>query len=94
LFIDAPNIIGIFTSIENVVYLILFTNFLFNGIFKVRSLNGYFIICFISFLIVSLSLAQISGNLGIAVRQKAQIMPLFFLVYSKFITIKNNKKQL
>jgi len=93
LFFDAPNIIGIFTSIEDVVYLILFTNFLFNGIFKLRNLNGYFIICFISFLIVSLSLAQISGNLGIAVRQKAQIMPLFFLVYSKFISLKCNIKK-
>jgi len=39
-----------------------------------------------------LSLAQISGNLGIAVRQKAQIMPLFFLVYSKFITLRSNRK--
>jgi len=92
LFIDAPSIIGIFTSIEDVVYLILFINILFIGILKIRSLNGFFVICFISFLIVSLSLAQISGNLGIAVRQKAQIMPLFFLVYSKFITLKNNKK--
>ena len=94
LFFDAPNIIGILTSIEDVLYLIIFINFLFSGIFKIRSLNGFFIICFISFLVVSISLAQISGNLGIAVRQKAQIMPLFFLVYSKFITIKNNKKQL
>jgi len=93
LFFDAPNIIGIFTSIEDVVCLILFTNFLFNGIFKIKSLNGYFIICFISFLIVSLSLAQISGNLGIAVRQKAQIMPLFFLVYSKFISLKTKHKK-
>jgi len=93
LFFDAPNIIGIFTSIEDVVYLILFTNFLFNGIFKLRNLNGYFIIFFISFLFVSLSLAQISGNLGIAVRQKAQIMPLFFLVYSKFISLKSNIKK-
>jgi hypothetical protein len=92
LFIDAPSIIGIFTSIEDVVYLFLFINILFIGILKIRSLNGFFVICFISFLIVSVSLAQISGNLGIAVRQKAQIMPLFFLVYSKFITLKNNKK--
>jgi len=83
LFIDAPSIIGIFTSIEDVVYLILFINILFIGILKIRSLNGFFVICFISFLIVSLSLAQISGNLGIAVRQKAQIMPLFFMIYVK-----------
>lgn len=93
LFFDAPNVIGLFTSIEDIIYLILFINFLYNGIFKIRSLNGYFMICFISFLVVSLSLAQISGNLGIAVRQKAQIMPLFFLVYSKFITLRSNIKK-
>ncbi len=93
LFFDAPSVIGLFTSIEDIIYIILFINFLYNGIFKIRSLNGYFMICFISFLVVSISLAQISGNLGIAVRQKAQIMPLFFLVYSKFITLRSNIKK-
>jgi hypothetical protein len=33
-------------------------------------------------LLASISLAQISGNLGIAIRQKSQIMPLFFLFYA------------
>jgi hypothetical protein len=40
-------------------------------------------------------LAQVSGNLGIAIRQKAQIMPLFFIVYVKtyvdYIKLGKNK---
>jgi hypothetical protein len=31
----------------------------------------------------SIALAQIAGNLGITMRQKAQIMPLFFILYCK-----------
>jgi hypothetical protein len=34
-------------------------------------------------MVSSFMLAQVSGNLGIAIRQKAQIMPLFFMVYAK-----------
>jgi hypothetical protein len=37
----------------------------------------------IFFLIMgAFALAQISGNLGIAMRQKAQLMPLFFIFYA------------
>jgi hypothetical protein len=33
-------------------------------------------------IMAAFTLAQISGNLGIAMRQKAQLMPLFFIFYA------------
>lgn len=41
-------------------------------------INGWFRICFFIFLFGSFILAQVTGNLGIAIRQKAQLMPFLF----------------
>ncbi len=81
LFVDAPGMLGLIVSFENVFYLIvairIFTpkgiRFLIQGNFLVKT-------AFFSFLTVSIALAQIAGNLGIAIRQKSQVMPLFLFV--------------
>jgi hypothetical protein len=91
LFYDAPNFMGLVTSIEDVVYLFLALQIILVGFSKIIRWNGFFIIGFFSFMIASLALAQVSGNLGIALRQKAQIMPLFFMVYAKVASLKYNK---
>jgi len=91
LFYDAPNFMGIITSVEDVIYLFLAVQLIFVGFPKIVRWNGFFIIAFFAFLIASLALAQVSGNLGIALRQKAQIMPLFFMVYCKVASLKFNK---
>jgi hypothetical protein len=91
LFFDAPNFMGIITSVEDVVYLFLAIQIILIGFPQIFKWNGFFIIGFFSFLIASLALAQVSGNLGIALRQKAQIMPLFFMVYCKVASLKYNK---
>jgi hypothetical protein len=79
LFIDAPGILGLIVSAENLIYLILTIQFisrlrriklLFSANFLVKS-------AFLSFMTVSLALAQVSGNLGLAMRQKSQVMILF-----------------
>jgi hypothetical protein len=44
-----------------------------------------------AFILGSFVLAQVSGNLGIALRQKAQLMPLFFILYAKCIEIKQQQ---
>jgi hypothetical protein len=62
LFFDAPGLLGIVVSIENVFYLLFF-----------------------SFLTVSIALAQVSGNLGIAIRQKSQVMMLLMFVIIMFL---------
>jgi len=91
LFFDAPNFMGVITSVEDVIYLFLAIQIIFIGFPQIIRWNGFFIIGFFSFLIASLALAQVSGNLGIALRQKAQIMPLFFMVYCKVASLKYNK---
>jgi hypothetical protein len=45
--------------------------------------NGWFKAGLFVFLMGTYALAQISGNLGLAMRQKAQIMPLYFLLFLK-----------
>lgn len=86
LFFDAPGFLGIVVSFENVFYLLFTLNlfkisglkFLLKGNFLVKS-------AFLSFITVSIALAQISGNLGLAIRQKSQVMILFLFVILMFL---------
>jgi hypothetical protein len=86
LFFDAPGILGLIVSIENVFYLLITLR-----IFSIRGLkfmiSGSFLIksAFLSFLAVSIALAQISSNLGLAIRQKSQVMILFLFVIISFL---------
>lgn len=92
LFVDAPNFVGIISSFEDVIYLIL-TLQMFIIIFNnFKSVNSFFIILIVAFFMSSLALCQITGNLGIAVRQKAQIYPLFIIFYSKLLSISKRSK--
>jgi hypothetical protein len=86
LFVDAPNLIGLFTSIEDLLCLILTFQMIKYLYVHIKKVNSFFVILIISFLVTALALAQITGNLGIAVRQKAQIFPLFFLFYAKVLS--------
>jgi hypothetical membrane protein len=91
LFFDAPNAMGVVTSVEDVVYIIMAIQIILIGFVQLLKWNGFFIIAFMSLLIASIALAQVSGNLGIALRQKAQIMPLFFIVYAKIASLRYYK---
>lgn len=93
LFVDAPGMLGFIVSFENVFLLyitILFfarggLGFLIRGDFLVKT-------AFLSFITVSIALAQISGNLGIAIRQKSQVMMLFLFVIIKLMDEKQMKE--
>ncbi len=86
LFFDAPGALGIIVSFENVFYLLLTIKlfslkgirFMITGNFMVKT-------AFVSFLTVAIALAQISGNLGLAIRQKSQVMMLFIFVILAFM---------
>jgi hypothetical protein len=87
LFIDASGILGIIVSFENVFYLFITLkmilrirgiNFLLRGNFLSKS-------ALLSFITISIALAQISGNLGLAMRQKSQVMILFLYVVISFL---------
>jgi hypothetical protein len=101
LFFDAPGVLGIIVSFENVFYLLISLKmlssasgwkYLFTGDNLTKS-------AFFSFLTVSIALAQISGNLGLAMRQKSQVMILFlfviisFLDEKKFFQLKNRERR-
>ncbi len=86
LFVDAPGALGLFVSIENLFYLLIS--------FRILNLKGFrFLVSgnflvktsFFSFITISIALAQISGNLGIAIRQKSQVMLLFLFVIVAFL---------
>jgi hypothetical protein len=44
-----------------------------------------------SFLFGSIALAQVMANMGIAMRQKAQLMPMFFILYCRVMSLKGKK---
>ena len=86
LFFDAPGILGWIVSFENLFYLIFSLNlFRPKGIAYIFSSDAIIKTCFLTFFGVSLALAQISGNLGLAMRQKSQVMILLMFVILRFL---------
>lgn len=83
LFFDAPGILGFITSVENLIYLLLFIKILkkdfIKFIFKSPFMVKMSIIVFIS---GSLALSFVMSNLGIIIRQKSMVWYfLFFVIY-------------
>ena len=86
LFFDAPGIFGFIVSFENVFYLLITLQFFMSPSGWRYLLGGTALTktAFLSFFTVSLALAQIAGNLGLAMRQKSQVMILFLFVVISF----------
>ncbi len=93
LFVDAPGFLGIVVSFENFLYLLFTFQIIRYGLVNWKRWNGWFRISLFIFLFGSIALAQMAANLGLAMRQKAQIMPLFFIVYCKAMTYKGQRKR-
>ena len=81
LFVDAPGAFGFIVSFENALCIYLLYVIVVQGLRSFPEWNGWYRSCLFIFLLGSIILAQVSGNLGIAMRQKAQIMPLFFIIF-------------
>ncbi len=92
LFYDGLGALGFIASIENFICLILFIIIIKEGITQFKNWNGLFKIMVFIFLLTSFILAQVSGNLGIILRQKSQLMPFFFIIYYKVFSDKQTKK--
>jgi hypothetical protein len=95
LFIDAPGALGLIVSFENAFYVWL--------TFKIFSMSGLrylftstFLVktAFFTFFLVSLALAQVSGNLGLAMRQKSQVMILLLFVILSYLDSKKREMYL
>ncbi len=94
LFFDAPGILGLIVSVENVFYLVM-TFWLLGNLRGLRFiLTGNYLVkgALFSFLTVSIALAQIAGNLGLAIRQKSQVMILFLFVVLAFLDSEKQKQ--
>ena len=92
LFIDGQGVFGFIVSFENLLYLYMFFIFIKEGFLTWNKWNGWFRICLFIFFLGSFILAQVSGNLGIAMRQKAQFMPFFFILYCKAISYRESSR--
>ena len=85
LFFDGLGLLGLIVSFENALYLFMAWVVIRQLFLKWSHWNAWFRICLIGFLLGSFILAQVSGNLGIAMRQKSQMMPFFFIIFFKAI---------
>jgi hypothetical protein len=93
LFFDAPGALGIIVSFENLFYLALFIYTMrWQTLKYLWSAEPIVKTCFLTFIGVSIALAQISGNLGLAMRQKSQVMILMLFVVMKFMDEQKIKK--
>ena len=86
LFIDAPGILGIIVSFENLFYLFIFSRVLHWDFISFFKQSDHVVkASVLTFFGVSAALAQVSGNLGIAMRQKSQVMILMMFVILKYM---------
>lgn len=94
LFFDGQGAFGILVSFENLVYIFMFITLIWQGIFHWLKWNGWIRICVFIFFMGSFILAQVTGNLGIAMRQKAQFMPFLFLIYLNALSYRKSENKI
>lgn len=83
LFLDAPGILGIIVSVENLIYLLLFLKILNSKFLKFLKKSPISVkMCLTVFFLSSLAMTFVMSNLGIIMRQKSMVMYfLFFVIY-------------
>ncbi len=92
LFFDAPGVLGIIVSFENLLYVII-TARLFKKSFPAFVLKGPALVktSLIIFLVSSIALSATMGNLGIIIRQKSMVMYFFFFAVLMFLDSEKGK---
>ena len=83
LFFDAPGLLGLITSVENLIYLLLFLKILKRDFIKfVRNSPIAVKMSLVVFFLASFAMTFIMSNLGIIMRQKSMVMYFaFFVIY-------------
>lgn len=98
LFFDAHNLLSVFISFENLIWIgILLKIFLnFRNKIIIERIRFFYWVMIISFIGISIPLSYILTNLGIAIRQKVIVFPFMFLslliVNSNLKLVKSIKK--
>lgn len=92
LFIDSPGIVGQFSSIENLIYLLLFAKIMNMRFVRFILKAPYMVkMSAIVFLLSSFALTFVMSNLGIIMRQKSMVMYFGFFVIYYFLAIEKWK---
>lgn len=99
LFIDAPGVLGLVVSVENLLYLLLTFKLFQKGFLKFLRKSPMMVkMSLVVFFLSSLAMTFIMSNLGIIMRQKSMVMYfLFFVIYyflaqKKYVRLKRIKK--
>ncbi|WP_423818762.1 hypothetical protein V5739_14530 [Salinimicrobium sp. TIG7-5_MAKvit] len=93
LFIDAPNFLGIITSFENLIYLLLFFKILKKDFIKfIKKSPSLVKMSLVIFLTASFAMTFVMSNLGIIMRQKSMVMYFIFFVIYYYLAEKKYKK--
>lgn len=86
LFIDSPGLLGLFSSAENLIYLLLFAKICNRRFLRFIVKAPYMVkMSAIVFLLSSFALTFVMSNLGIIMRQKSQVMYFGFFVIFYFL---------
>jgi hypothetical protein len=93
LFFDAPGILGLITSVENFIYLLLFIKIIKKDFVKfIINSNIIVKMSLVVFLLSSFAMTFVMSNLGIIMRQKSMVMYFaFFVIYYYLAQKKYNK---
>ena len=83
LFFDAPGILGLITSVENLMYLLLFFKILKKDFITfIKNSTVVVKMSLVVFLLSSFAMTFVMSNLGIIMRQKSMVMYFaFFVIY-------------
>lgn len=102
LFFDAPGILGLITSVENLMYLLLFFKILKKDFITfIKNSTVVVKMSLVVFFLSSFAMTFIMSNLGIIMRQKSMVMYFAFFViyyylaqkkYDKIIRLKKLKR--
>ncbi|WP_246054279.1 MULTISPECIES: hypothetical protein [Antarcticibacterium] len=88
LFFDAPGILGVIVSIENLIYLLLFLKlFRRNFVSFIKRAPVNVKMSLVVFITTSFAMTFVMSNLGIIIRQKSMIMYFLFFVIYHFLAI-------
>ena len=95
LFVDSPGFLGIFSSFENLLYLILFAKICNKRFLRFFKKSVYMVkMSAIAFLLTSFAMTFVMSNLGIIMRQKSMVMYFaFFVIYYFLAQEEYDKRQ-
>lgn len=94
LFVDSPGVLGLFSSAENFLYLLLFFKILNKRFLRFFRKSVYMVkMSAIAFLLTSFAMTFVMSNLGIIMRQKSMVMYFAFFVIYYFLAQEEYKRQ-